>query len=596
MRITNQQENGKKNSKQRPLYMKISLLHCLIIFCVVTVLVLLIGRIASNILIEQKTENSRKDLFAVAEKLDMLLSGYERDSQAIIKNQNYQDLMLMEEGASRSESVLRSLRIAIALADFHSSFTKIKRIRFYDMVQQNIIDDYPVKSHGSVPPSWERIYAFIDTQDTYRWTEMFATEQEMANISFLHLVNNYSGKLIGVLELIVDELQINQMYRSFESDDMRFYLVDGTGRIISCTEKSKLGTAFANPSAFSKVTASDFTGGSFTIDSVSSLLVSKKYDKLSYWLISVADRKAIVEDVNKLIWTIILIGASGIITASLLVRWTAKASTYPLERILSVIDSVSHGNYSARVDVQDSGEYCELEQQLNKMIDSIVDMMSLIEQQSEQKRMNELQNLQMQMNPHFLYNSLETVCGIIDVGDSQLAIRMINDISRFYRGVLSGGNSMVTIAQEIQITERYLDIVRIRYCDSFDFVYKIQNEMLQTEIPKLILQPLVENAVVHGFNGKRPHTKLWIHGYIQDDLRIIRISDNGYGMKPDELERVLAGEKPRKYQNGGFGLRGVEQRIKLAYGDQFGLRVWSQYGIGTRVAITLPLEKQEEQS
>ena len=596
MRITNQQNNGKKNSRQRPLYLKISLLHCLIIFCVVTVLVLLIGRIASNILIEQKTDNSRKDLFAVAEKLDMLLSGYERDSQAIIKNQNYQNLMLMEEGASKSESVLRSLHIAIALADFHSSFTKIQQIRFYDMIQQNIIDDYPLRSYGSNPPSWDRIFSFIDTQDAYRWTEMLVPEQGKANISFLHLVNNYSGKLIGVLELIVDEAQINQMYCSFESEDMRIYLVDSIGRILSCTEKRKLGTAFANPSVFSKVTANDYTGESLTIDSVSSLVVSKKYDKLNYWLISVADRKAIVNDVNMLIWTIILIGVAGIITASLLVRWTAKTSTYPLESILSVIDSVSHGNYVARVDVQEGGEYCELEQQLNKMIDSIVDMISLIEQQSEQKRMNELQNLQMQMNPHFLYNSLETVCGIIDVGDSQLAIRMVNDISRFYRGVLSGGKSMVTIAQEIQITERYLDIVRIRYRHSFDFIYKIQDEMLQTEIPKLILQPLVENAVVHGCIGERPHTKLWIHGYIRGEQRIIRISDNGYGMKPDEFERVLAGEKPRKYQDGGFGLRGVEQRIKLVYGEQYGLRVWSQYGIGTRVTITLPLEKQEEQS
>lgn len=596
MRRTDSQTKSRIYSQQRPLYQKISFLHCLIIFGVVAMLVVFIGRISSNILVEQKTETSRKDLFAVAEKLDMLLSSYERDSQAIIKSQNYQDMMSVDKEASKSERALRSLRIAMALADLHSSYTKIQRIRFYDTVQKLVIDDYSAKPDKNILPSWDIIRAFIDTQDTYCWTEMQLTELQMAYTSFLHLVNNYSGKFIGVLELIVNETQLNRMYRSFESDEIKFFLVNSLGLIVSCTDKSKLGKTFAEPSIFSKITARDFPGGSFTIDNVSSLVISKKYSKLNYWLIGVADRKAVVQDVNLLVWTIIMIGAAGIITASLLVRWTAKTSTYPLERILSVIESVSLGNYTARVDIHQNGEYRDLEQQLNKMIDNMVDMMSLIKQQSEQKRMNELQNLQMQMNPHFLYNTLETVCGIIDAGNNQLAIQMVNDLSRFYRGVLSGGDSMVTIEQEIQITQRYLGIVRVRYCDSFDFNYKIQDEMLQTKIPKLILQPLVENAVVHGFIGKRPHTRLWIHGFFQGEQRVIRISDNGYGMKPEELEHVLTGVKPKKYQNGGFGLRGVEQRIKLVYGEQYGLKVWSHYGIGTRVTITLPPEKQEEPS
>ncbi len=579
----------KRYYRRRPLSWKISFLHCMIILVVVAVLVIAISRIASGILIEQKTENLMKDLFAISEKMDMLFSGYERDSRAIIVNQRYQDMLFLEEDLSEGESALRSLRIALALADFYSSYTKIQEIRLYDMARQKVIANYPTKPDHAIPPLWDEVNRFVEDRDAYRWTDFLLIENRGAFVSLLHRVNNYNGKFIGVLELAISENQINRMYRDFESGDMRFYLLDAAGRIVSATDKGELGGQLFEDSAFLDVAGGKNQGEEMRIGDVPCLVISKAYERLGYQLVGTVSKQAIIQDVNLLVWIIILIGAAGILISSILVRWTSKRSTYPLGRIISVIDSVSHGNYAARVELSVDEELRALGLQLNEMIDNMVGMMDQIRRQSEQKRMYELQNLQMQMNPHFLYNSLETVCGIIDAGDTALAIRMVNDISRFYRGVLSGGNAMVTVEQEIRITKRYLEIVRTRYKDSFGVDVKIQSEVLPMEIPKLILQPLVENSVVHGFIGRKGRSKLFIHGCIQGGKRIISISDNGCGIKPEKLERIMAPEHREVYQGGGFGLRSIDERIKLVFGEPYGLRIWSLPNVGTRVSLILPL-------
>ena len=410
----------------------------------------------------------------------------------------------------------------------------------------------------------------------------------------LRRVNNYNGKFVGVMELVIDEAQINRMYRNFESEDMEFFLVDAGGRIVSSSDKARLGENLGDKNYYEFITTHTNEGQIFKIGEMPYLVISKEYEKMGCRLVGMIPKQNIVGEVDQLVWIITLIGLAGILVASLLVKWTAKQTTRPLERVISVINSVSHGDYSARVGLHTRDEFGELGSQLDEMIDNTVRLMELIRYQSEQKRSYELENLQMQINPHFLYNSLETVCGIIDAGEGKLAIRMINYISRFYRGVLSGGDTLVTIDQEVQITLRYLEIVKIRYRNSFEFDYNFPKEMIQAKTPKLILQPIVENSIMHGFLGKKSHGSLRIRGLQKKDKMVITITDNGCGIPSEELRRIMAGERRKSYHGGGFGLRNIDERIKLAFGESYGLRVRSKYGIGTQVSIFLPLDERGE--
>ena len=275
-------------------------------------------------------------------------------------------------------------------------------------------------------------------------------------------------------------------------------------------------------------------------------------------------------------------------------KMDGEADDAPLERVISVINSVSHGDYSARVGLHTRDEFGELGSQLDEMIDNTVRLMELIRYQSEQKRSYELENLQMQINPHFLYNSLETVCGIIDAGEDKLAIRMINYISRFYRGVLSGGDTLVTIDQEVQITLRYLEIVKIRYRNSFEFDYNFPKEMIQAKNAEAHFAAHCGELHHAWLSRKKSHGSLRIRGLQKKDKMVITITDNGCGIPSEELRRIMAGERRKSYHGGGFGLRNIDERIKLAFGESYGLRVRSKYGIGTQVSIFLPLDERGE--
>lgn len=580
--------------QKQPIHIKINLLHSIIVCGIIVLLVIVIGQVSSNILIKQKIENSVKDLFAISEKLDMQLNEYEKDSLTIILNQEYQDMLLSEEEQDEATSMMRSIKFAITLSDFYSSYTTIQKIRFYDTVNWIVFDSYLDRYDHSTTPPWDTIQAFVDTKKSAEWTDFTVKAQGNASVSLLRRVNNYNGKFVGVMELMIDEQQINQMFSDFESKDMQFFLMDPSGQIVSCSDKTRLGESLVNKNYYEFVITHNNEGHIFDVDGLPYLVISKEYDKLGYRLVGMIPKQKIVWEVGQLIWIIILIGLAGILVAFLLVKWTAKQTTRPLERVISVINSVSHGDYSARVRLHTQDEFGELGSQLDEMIDNTVRLMDLIRYQSEQKRSYELENLQMQINPHFLYNSLETVCGIIEAGEEKLAIRMINYISRFYRGVLSGGDTLVTIDQEVQITLRYLEIVKIRYCNSFEFDYHFPEGMIQAKTPKLILQPIVENSIVHGFLGKKSHGSLRIRGWLREDKMIITVTDNGCGISPEQLRRIMAGEHRKSYNGGGFGLRSIDERIKLVFGDKYGLRIKSKDGIGTQVSIFLPLNEQGE--
>lgn len=578
--------------QKQPIHIKINFLHSMIVCGIVVVLLIVISQVASNILIEQKIENSVKDLFAISEKLDMQLEGYEKDALTIILNQEYQNMLLSENEPGDPNHLIRSLNFAVTLTDLYSSYTAIQKIRFYDTLNWMVFDSYPDRNRAA-PPSWDNVKAFMDTSESAAWADFIGTEGAYS-ISLLRRVNNYTGKFVGVLELMIDEKQINRTYRNFESEDMQFFVVDPQGRVVSCTDKKRLGESILDKNYYEYVTTHSGEGKIFNVDEMPYLVISKEYEKLGCRLVGMIPKQNIVGEVGYLILIIILIGAAGILAATLLVKLTAKKTTLPLERVISVIGSVSRGDYSVRVRLDTQDEFGQLGRQLDEMIDNTVQMMDLVRYQSEQKRRYELENLQMQINPHFLYNSLETVCGIIDAGEDQLAIRMINYISRFYRGVLSSGDTLVTIDQEVQITLRYLEIIKIRYRNTFQFDYNFPHKMIYAKTPKLILQPLVENSIVHGFLGKKDNGKLRIRGWLREDRMIITITDNGSGIEPEELQRILAGERRKSYNGGGFGIRNIDERVKLAFGESYGLRIRSRYGVGTQVSLTLPLEGQGE--
>jgi two-component system sensor histidine kinase YesM len=213
-------------------------------------------------------------------------------------------------------------------------------------------------------------------------------------------------------------------------------------------------------------------------------------------------------------------------------------------------------------------------------------------EEQEKARKAELTALQEQINPHFLYNTLDSLIWMIEKNDNDAAIKMVKDLSQFYRISLSKGRTWVKVKEEIAHIDYYLRIQKVRYADILDYKISIDEKMHDLTILKFILQPIVENAIYHGIKQKRQKGEIIITGKIVNDLLHFEITDNGIGMSPEKLEQVKESlnktHNPEEIEAKGYGLINVNQRIKIYYGNQYGIKIESSYNVGTKVTIEIP--------
>ena len=207
----------------------------------------------------------------------------------------------------------------------------------------------------------------------------------------------------------------------------------------------------------------------------------------------------------------------------------------------------------------------------------------------------ELKLLQSQINPHFLYNTLDNIVWLSEGGRKDDVTGIVTSLSRFFRTTLSGGLDYITIRQEISHIESYLQIQRFRYRDILNYEIDISQEFLEYRIIKMTLQPVVENALYHGIKNKRGGGTIRISMHYHDSDLEIDVEDDGKGMSPEDtlhLQRLADGLEKAREDNAGFGMANVGERMRLNYGDKYGLKIESEYGKGTIVKILFPKEAQ----
>lgn len=243
-------------------------------------------------------------------------------------------------------------------------------------------------------------------------------------------------------------------------------------------------------------------------------------------------------------------------------------------------------------------EIDELSYNFNDKIIRIKELIENIKIEQKNKKNTELWLLQAQINPHFLYNTLDTVVWMAEAGDSKKVVDMITALSSFLRIGLNKGKKFIQIREEIRHIESYLKIQKFRYDDILEYSIEIENSLYDMRILKLLLQPLVENALYHGIKYKREGGSIRIRGYEKDNNIILEVIDNGVGMDENKLNKIKAVIENTSLENSdiirtngdSFGLYNVAERIRLYYGNEYGLDIESRENVGTTVTIILPAE------
>ncbi len=267
-----------------------------------------------------------------------------------------------------------------------------------------------------------------------------------------------------------------------------------------------------------------------------------------------------------------------------------KSFTRPITDLVGVTDRVSKGDFTARSKNDSLDEVGELSKSMNQMIEQINELLSQITKEQIRIREAELELLQSQINPHFLYNTLDTIIWLAEGGDEKRVVGMVKSLSAFFRTSLSRGRDIITIREELLHAKSYLEIQQFRYQDILQYEIDVPEEFNEYTIPKITIQPLVENALYHGIKNKRGGGKIVINAKKTGDDFVISVTDNGIGMSPERLEEVIAGlDKNHPSDSAIYGLYNVNERIKLKFGDKYGITLHSVYGEGSTCNILLPM-------
>lgn len=266
-----------------------------------------------------------------------------------------------------------------------------------------------------------------------------------------------------------------------------------------------------------------------------------------------------------------------------------RSITMPITRISRVTNQVAKGNLSVRAAAESGAEARMLSDSLNAMIDKINELLDQVTTEQIRLRKAEFELLQAQINPHFLYNTLDTIVWLAEAGDQKRVVSMVGNLSDFFRRSLNQGKDIISIREELAHVRSYLEIQQVRYQDILRYEITVPEDLYEYKIPKITIQPLVENALYHGIKNKRGQGTITITGERSENGFVLYVRDNGIGMTQERLNEVRAGIQKLSYTGKEiYGLYNVNERIRLNFGETYGISIESTYGEGTCVSISLP--------
>nr|WP_177296523.1 sensor histidine kinase [uncultured Blautia sp.] len=284
----------------------------------------------------------------------------------------------------------------------------------------------------------------------------------------------------------------------------------------------------------------------------------------------------------------VLVAMGLIVVALFFSRFISRSITQPIQQLCDSMERVQEGDFSVSDIVVDSvNEIGSLTRSFNVMTHRIQELMEQNIREQEAKRKSELKALQSQINPHFLYNTLDSIIWMAEGKKNEEVVLMTAALARLLRQSISNEDEVVSIGQEVEYARGYLTIQKMRYKDKMEFQIDVDPSILHIPLIKLVLQPVIENAIYHGLKYKESKGLLQVKGFLKNGNAVIQVIDNGVGMDSETLAHIYDKHKVN-YQSNGVGVYNVQKRLQLYYGNEYGITYESEKGRGTTATVTIP--------
>ena len=397
-----------------------------------------------------------------------------------------------------------------------------------------------------------------------------------------------TGEDLGILLININERSLYNTYRNVLDSNNSIYIVDEKGSIVSHKDENMLGINFFDMERFREI----FEEKDFKIikKGEDSFLFSKYLDPETQWtIVEEIPMKELLAPLKKVQYIIIGIFLLCTLVSLFLSIFFSRSTAYPLKVFCKSMEMVRHGDLDVISDIKGWNEIKQISDGFNQMIEKIKALLNSIREKEKLKRKAELDFLQAQINPHFLYNTLFSIKCMISMNQNESAEDMMTAFIDLLKKTLNNKDELITVAEEIGILREYITIQSYRYSNKFDIEFNIQNDILEYRIPKLILQPLVENAIFHGIEPKKGKGIISVTGEKKKGDILIKVIDDGVGIEEKKIKALWKNEhehKERKFNQ--VGVVNVHQRIQLNFGIRYGIKICSKAGKGTEIHVRLP--------
>ncbi|CAM4126225.1 sensor histidine kinase [Lederbergia lenta] len=401
------------------------------------------------------------------------------------------------------------------------------------------------------------------------------------------LVDRSTQNHYGVLYISIRESDFKQFYSNYTSEGNDVILLNPSGTVVSSNREDLLGIENNRLLEHAKeIEEMNLDYKDIEVFGKSHVMIAEYLPTYGMYLVNLIDRESVT---NNIVDTkaIVMISIFIVSVALLIVYFISRRLTKSLTMLVQEISNMAKYNFGQYVTVKGSYETKELANAFNYMLDELHDYVEQLVETQKKQRNAELAALQQQINPHFLYNTLTSVKIMVQQGNKEKSANTIHALISLLQNSIGNVSETVTVEEELEMMKNYIYINQVRYGDRIKVNYFISPDCLPYQLPKLILQPFIENAFFHGFNRKYEG---YIHILIaeKDNKLICEVIDNGDGMEVNASKEIQS-HKNKRHLFSGIGIRNVDERIKLLYGEEFGIEILSEVGEGTRIIIQLPL-------
>lgn len=423
---------------------------------------------------------------------------------------------------------------------------------------------------------------FVDSDNRYYWVLSLSRGIELTRDG---------STASGILLVDMNFSGIERLFTKVNSSEIGYmYLVDREGEIVYHPRQNLI---YSNISEENNKTVVNYDDGTHmeNFQGEDRVVIVKTVGYTGWKIVSVIPKANLHMNNINAVWITVL--SLAILMLIVINQYISIAVTRPLHKLESSVKQLDL-QHPEKIYVDGPDEIRHLGETLRSMVEQMRNLMDDRVKEQEEKRKNELDALQSQINPHFLYNTLDSIVWMIESERYEEAISMITALANLFRISLSQGKTIITIKEEFQHARNYSNIQKMRFKNKFQINFLLDEKLEKYLTIKLIIQPLLENAIHYGMEVMDGDGEILVSGYEMNGDIYIDVIDNGIGMPLEQVERLLTGEPYERKRGSGIGLRNVDRRIKLYFGENYGLNIKSEPDVGTKVTIHLPMKLEVE--